>query len=56
MEIKGIGPLVLIDTAGIDDEGTLGKERIRKSIQVISQIDLAILVIANNSMSKYDSD
>jgi [FeFe] hydrogenase H-cluster maturation GTPase HydF len=49
MEIGGIGPVILIDTAGIDDEGELGKKRIEKSIQALKTIDLAVLVITNNT-------
>lgn len=48
MEIFGIGPVVLIDTAGIDDYTDLGAKRIRKTIAVISEIDLGILVITHN--------
>ncbi len=53
-EITGFGPVILIDTAGIDDEGTLGNKRIEKSLEVIKIIDLAILVIANNQFSDYE--
>ncbi len=48
-EIFGIGPVILIDTAGIDDEGVLGIKRIEKTNNVIKNIDLAVLVIADNS-------
>lgn len=48
MEIFGIGPAVIIDTAGIDDEGELGKKRIARTLQTISRIDLAILIISGN--------
>lgn len=48
MEIPGIGPAVIIDTAGIDDVGELGQKRIAKSIEALKTIDLAILVIAGN--------
>ncbi len=51
MEIFGIGPTVLIDTAGIDDEGELGKQRIEKTMQVIPTIDVAIIVLSNNEFS-----
>ena len=47
MEIFGIGPVVLIDTAGIDDENELGKKRIEKTENVLKQIDLAILLITH---------
>lgn len=45
MEIHGVGPVVLIDTAGIDDEGALGKMRVEKSLQVLRKTDLALLVV-----------
>lgn len=48
MEVPGVGPCIFIDTAGIDDIGTLGRQRIDKTKQIISEIDCAILVISNN--------
>ncbi|MGA3013196.1 MAG: [FeFe] hydrogenase H-cluster maturation GTPase HydF [Bacteroidales bacterium] len=48
MEIAGIGPVVMIDTAGIDDTGELGQKRILRSREMLKLIDLAILVIAEN--------
>lgn len=45
IEIFGIGPAVVIDTAGIDDEGAIGQKRIQKSLDVLKTIDFAILVI-----------
>lgn len=56
MEIFGLGPVVLIDTAGIDDEGELGSQRVSKTNQVISQIDLALLLFTNNQMGKFEMD
>jgi len=47
MEIFGIGPVVLIDTAGLDDENELGKKRVEKTENILKQIDLAILVLTN---------
>jgi len=52
MEIPGIGPCVLIDTAGIDDEGTLGQKRVAKTLAAIQTVDLAILVLANNAFGE----
>ncbi|NLF42241.1 MAG: [FeFe] hydrogenase H-cluster maturation GTPase HydF [Bacteroidales bacterium] len=52
MEIPGIGPCVLIDTAGIDDEGALGQKRVAKTIAAIQTVDLAILVLANNAFGE----
>jgi [FeFe] hydrogenase H-cluster maturation GTPase HydF len=54
MEIFGIGPAIIIDTAGIDDSGELGEKRIAKTIDVIKQIDCAILLIANNTFGEYE--
>ncbi|MBQ8703649.1 MAG: 50S ribosome-binding GTPase [Bacteroidales bacterium] len=44
MEIGGIGPVVLIDTAGIDDEGELGRQRVEKSMAALAEVDLALLL------------
>ena len=44
MEIPPIGPVMLIDTAGIDDEGELGLLRVEKTMQVLNKTDMAILV------------
>jgi [FeFe] hydrogenase H-cluster maturation GTPase HydF len=45
MEILPLGPVVLIDTAGIDDVGDLGKLRIEKTLAVLAKTDLMLLVI-----------
>jgi len=45
MELLPFGPVVLIDTAGIDDAGELGEKRIKKTIKIISEADFAILVL-----------
>jgi [FeFe] hydrogenase H-cluster maturation GTPase HydF len=45
MELLPFGPVVLIDTAGIDDVGELGEKRIGKTVQIISEADFAILVL-----------
>ncbi len=44
MEIGGIGPVLLIDTAGIDDEGELGALRVEKSMAALAEVDLALLL------------
>jgi len=56
MEIFGVGPVVIIDTAGIDDKGELGNQRVGKSKQIINQIDLAILLFTNNQLDKHEID
>ncbi|MCI8992879.1 MAG: [FeFe] hydrogenase H-cluster maturation GTPase HydF [Eubacterium sp.] len=45
MELLPLGPVIIIDTPGIDDEGKLGELRVRKTKQVLNKIDLAVLVI-----------
>ena len=45
MELLPLGPVVVIDTPGIDDEGELGVLRVRKSYQVLNKTDIAILVV-----------
>jgi [FeFe] hydrogenase H-cluster maturation GTPase HydF len=52
IEIAGIGPVVMIDTAGIDDSGELGMKRIARSKDVLKIIDMAILVIAHNEFDE----
>lgn len=56
MEIFGVGPAIIIDTAGIDDEGELGEKRIKKTLETIKQIDCAILIIANNQFGNYEHE
>lgn len=48
-EITGFGPVVLIDTAGSDDTGSLGEKRTAKTLQTLKTVDLAILVVTANS-------
>lgn len=45
MELLPFGPVVLIDTAGIDDVGELGEKRISKTVKIISEADFALLVL-----------
>ncbi len=52
IEVHGLGPLIFIDTAGIDDTGELGQLRIRKSLGTLNLIDLAILVLSGNSFDE----
>ena len=52
IEIFGIGPVVLIDTAGIDDVSELGKQRVEKTYQVLKEIDCAILVITGEDFGE----
>lgn len=54
IEIKGLGPCILIDTAGFDDTGTLGEQRIAKTIQTLEQIDMAIVLLSDNLFNEYE--
>lgn len=45
MELLPLGPVVVIDTPGIDDEGELGSLRVKKAYQVLNKTDIAVLVI-----------
>ena len=55
-EITGFGPVILIDTAGIDDSGDLGQKRVDRTVRTIDIIDLALLVVTNNSWGEYEDD
>ena len=57
MEILPLGPVTLIDTAGIDDESELGKLRVNKTKEILNKIDIAIIVTdAATGISKYDEN
>lgn len=45
MELLPMGPVVIIDTPGIDDEGSLGEQRVRKTKQILNKTDVAVLVV-----------
>lgn len=45
MELLPLGPVVLIDTPGLDDEGELGELRIKKSYQILNKTDIALLIV-----------
>lgn len=54
MELLPIGPVVFIDTAGLDDEGLLGEMRIAKTKEMMERTDLALLVISGGDAEKID--
>jgi [FeFe] hydrogenase H-cluster maturation GTPase HydF len=56
IEIFGIGPAIIIDTAGIDDSGELGKKRIGKSLETLKTIDCAVMMISGNIFGDYELD
>ncbi|MBQ8194134.1 MAG: [Oscillospiraceae bacterium] len=57
MELLPLGPVMLIDTAGIDDEGALGEMRIKKTQQVLNKTDIAVLVVSTEyGMTQYETE
>lgn len=54
MELLPLGPVLFIDTAGIDDAGALGEKRIRKTMAVIDRTDLGIIVSTNNDWGDFE--
>ena len=57
MELLPLGPVVIIDTPGIDDEGELGEKRVKKAKRVLAQTDIAVLVVDSClGLSKADSE
>ena len=55
MELLPLGPVVITDTAGYDDEGELGEKRVLKTKQILNKTDIAIIVI-NKSVGKTTED
>jgi [FeFe] hydrogenase H-cluster maturation GTPase HydF len=55
-EITDFGPVILVDTAGIDDLGDLGEKRVERTIRTLKLIDLALLLITANSWGEYEDD
>lgn len=55
-ELTGFGPVILIDTAGIDDSGELGEKRIDRTLRTLETTDLAILVVSGNMWGDYEDD
>lgn len=54
MEIQPLGPVVFIDTAGIDDEGILGEKRVLKSLKALDRTDIALLVVESNKWGSFE--
>lgn len=52
IELHPIGPCLLIDTAGFDDDSILGNERVELTKQVVAQTDIAVLLFGDNSFEK----
>lgn len=52
MELLPLGPVVIIDTAGIDDEGALGELRVKATLEILKSCDLAVLVTENDELQE----
>ncbi|MCH1983256.1 [FeFe] hydrogenase H-cluster maturation GTPase HydF [Ruminococcus sp. OA3] len=55
MEILPVGPVVIIDTPGIDDDGKLGEMRVKRALQALNQTDIAVLVV-DGKVGKQEAD
>ena len=57
MELSTLGPVVMIDTPGFDDEGDLGEKRMKKTTNVLNKTDIAVLVVDSTlGMTAEDAD
>ena len=57
MELLPLGPVVIIDTPGLDDEGELGSLRVKKAKQELAHTDIAVLVVdGTQGLSAMDED
>lgn len=54
MELLPLGPVLFVDTAGIDDEGSLGAQRVEKTKKIIDRIDLAIIVCDSRGIDAFE--
>ena len=55
MELLPLGPVVIIDTPGFDDEGALGEMRVKRTKQVLNRVDVAVLVV-DSTVGKTGAD
>ena len=57
MELLPLGPVLIIDTPGLDDEGTLGELRVKRALNVLANCDVAVLVHdVNNDFTQAEND
>ena len=56
IEVPGIGPTVFVDTAGIDDVGSLGEKRIERTRKIYAQVDLGLLVFDGRMLGDYEKE
>ncbi|HUW94127.1 MAG TPA: [FeFe] hydrogenase H-cluster maturation GTPase HydF [Bacteroidales bacterium] len=55
-EIVDFGPVVLVDTAGIDDAGDLGNKRVEKTLRSIDHIDMALIIVTDNRWGVWEKN
>jgi [FeFe] hydrogenase H-cluster maturation GTPase HydF len=55
-EITDFGPVILVDTAGIDDSGDLGQKRVDRTVRTLDIIDLAMLIVTDNTWGSFEDD
>ena len=48
--------MILVDTAGIDDSGDLGEKRVERTVRTLEIIDLALLVVTDNSWGEFEDE
>ena len=57
MELLPLGAVMMIDTAGIDDEGELGNMRVQKTLRILNKTDIAVLVVdSTKGLTEYEND
>ena len=57
MELLPLGPVVMIDTPGLDDEGELGEKRVKKAKEVLGKADIALVIMdADQGMTAFEKD
>ena len=57
MELLPLGPVVMIDTPGLDDEGELGEKRVKKAKEVLGKSDIALVIMdADQGMTAFEKD
>ncbi len=56
MEMLPLGPVVFIDTAGVDDEGDLGSRRVEKTRRILDRTDLALVVAAGDAWGSFENE
>ncbi len=55
MELLPLGPVLFIDTAGIDDEGALGTLRIERTRQILGRVDVGLIVVAESGWGSFEN-